>query len=50
MSAFGCADVWAKVVAKYGFAGGDLRSLVGQGDQHADLHLRTELLQAQWLL
>ena len=30
------ADVWAKVVAKYGLASGDLRSFVGQGDQHAD--------------
>jgi nucleoside-diphosphate-sugar epimerase len=30
------ADVWAKVVAKFGLASGDLRSFVGQGDQHAD--------------
>jgi nucleoside-diphosphate-sugar epimerase len=30
------ADVWKKIVAKYGLASGDLRSLVGQGDQHAD--------------
>jgi nucleoside-diphosphate-sugar epimerase len=30
------ADVWAKVVAKHGLASGDLRSFVGQGDQHAD--------------
>jgi nucleoside-diphosphate-sugar epimerase len=30
------ADVWAKIVAKYGLASGDLRSFVGQGDQHAD--------------
>ena len=30
------ADVWATVVAKYGLASGDLRSFVGQGDQHAD--------------
>jgi hypothetical protein len=30
------ADVWAKVVAKYSLASGDLRSFVGQGDQHAD--------------
>ena len=30
------ADVWAKVVAKYGLASSDLRSLIGQGDQHAD--------------
>jgi nucleoside-diphosphate-sugar epimerase len=30
------ADVWPKIVAKYDLATGDLRSLVGQGDQHAD--------------
>ena len=30
------ADVWAKIVEKYGLASGDLRSFVGQGDQHAD--------------
>src|SRR4029077_21242292 len=30
------AGVWAKIVAKYGLASGDLRSFVGQGDQHAD--------------
>src|SRR6202166_1517014 len=30
------ADVWAKIVAKYGLASGDLRPFVGQGDQHAD--------------
>jgi nucleoside-diphosphate-sugar epimerase len=30
------ADVWAKIVAKYDLASGDLRSFVGQGDQHAD--------------
>ena len=30
------ADVWAKVVAKYGLASSDLRSFIGQGDQHAD--------------
>ena len=30
------ADVWSKIVAKYGLASGDLRSFVGQGDQHAD--------------
>ncbi len=30
------ADIWAKVVAKYDLASGDLRSFVGQGDQHAD--------------
>jgi nucleoside-diphosphate-sugar epimerase len=30
------ADVWAKIVAKYGLASGDLRAFVGQGDQHAD--------------
>jgi hypothetical protein len=30
------ADVWAKIVAKYGLASGDLRSFVGHGDQHAD--------------
>jgi hypothetical protein len=30
------ADVWAKIVAKYGLVNGDLRSFVGQGDQHAD--------------
>jgi nucleoside-diphosphate-sugar epimerase len=28
--------IWAKVVVKYGLASGDLRSFVGQGDQHAD--------------
>jgi nucleoside-diphosphate-sugar epimerase len=30
------ADVWAKIVEKYDLASGDLRSFVGQGDQHAD--------------
>jgi nucleoside-diphosphate-sugar epimerase len=30
------ADVWAKIVAKYGLESGDLRAFVGQGDQHAD--------------
>ncbi|KWR90729.1 SDR family oxidoreductase [Cupriavidus sp. IDO] len=30
------ADVWAKIVAKYGLASGDLASFVGQGDQHVD--------------
>ncbi len=30
------ADVWAKIVEKYNLASGDLRSFVGQGDQHAD--------------
>jgi hypothetical protein len=30
------ADVWANIVAKYGLASGDLRSFIGQGDQHAD--------------
>jgi nucleoside-diphosphate-sugar epimerase len=30
------ADVWPKIVAKYGLASSDLRSFVGQGDQHAD--------------
>jgi hypothetical protein len=30
------ADVWAKIVVKYSLASGDLRSFVGQGDQHAD--------------
>jgi nucleoside-diphosphate-sugar epimerase len=30
------ADVWAKIVDKYGLASGDLRAFVGQGDQHAD--------------
>lgn len=30
------ADVWAKIVAKYGLRSGDLRAFVGQGDQHAD--------------
>jgi nucleoside-diphosphate-sugar epimerase len=29
-------EVWAKIVARYGLASGDLRSFVGQGDQHAD--------------
>ena len=44
------ADVWAKIVAKYGLASGDLRSFVGQGDQHADLRLHAEPLRAPWLL
>jgi nucleoside-diphosphate-sugar epimerase len=30
------ADVWSKIVTKYGLASGDLRAFVGQGDQHAD--------------
>jgi len=30
------SDVWSKIVAKYGLASSDLRSFVGQGDQHAD--------------
>jgi nucleoside-diphosphate-sugar epimerase len=30
------AHVWAKIVEKYGLKSGDLRALVGQGDQHAD--------------
>lgn len=30
------ADVWSKIVAKYGLQSDDLRSFVGQGDQHAD--------------
>jgi nucleoside-diphosphate-sugar epimerase len=30
------ADVWAKIVDKYGLASGDLHAFVGQGDQHAD--------------
>ena len=30
------ADVWSKIVAKYRLASSDLRSFVGQGDQHAD--------------
>ena len=30
------ASVWARVVAKHGLGSGDLRSFVGQGDQHAD--------------
>jgi nucleoside-diphosphate-sugar epimerase len=30
------AEVWAKIVEKYDLASGDLRSFVGQGDQHAD--------------
>jgi nucleoside-diphosphate-sugar epimerase len=30
------ADVWAKIAGKHGLASGDLRSFVGQGDQHAD--------------
>jgi nucleoside-diphosphate-sugar epimerase len=29
-------EVWAKIVARYGLASGDLRSFVGQGDQHTD--------------
>jgi nucleoside-diphosphate-sugar epimerase len=30
------AGVWDKIVAKYGLRSGNLRELVGQGDQHAD--------------
>jgi nucleoside-diphosphate-sugar epimerase len=30
------ADLWAKIVAKYGLRSGDLGAFVGQGDQHAD--------------
>jgi nucleoside-diphosphate-sugar epimerase len=30
------ADIWTKIVAKYGLASGNLRAFVGQGDQHAD--------------
>jgi nucleoside-diphosphate-sugar epimerase len=30
------ADVWDKIVAKYGLRSRSLRDLVGQGDQHAD--------------
>jgi hypothetical protein len=30
------AELWAKIVAKYNLASGDLRAFVGQGDQHAD--------------
>jgi hypothetical protein len=30
------AEVWAKIVVKHGLASSDLRSFVGQGDQHAD--------------
>ncbi|HVE06918.1 MAG TPA: SDR family oxidoreductase [Paraburkholderia sp.] len=30
------ADVWQKIVARYGLASGDLQAFVGQGDQHAD--------------
>ena len=30
------ADVWGKIVAKYGLRSRSLRDLVGQGDQHAD--------------
>ena len=30
------AAVWAKIVAKYSLASGNLRSFIGQGDQHAD--------------
>src|SRR6202035_1785003 len=30
------ADVWSKIVVKYGLASGDLRAFIGQGDQHAD--------------
>ena len=40
------ADVWAKIVAKYGLVSGDLRSFVGQGDQHADFAFAYGLLQA----
>jgi nucleoside-diphosphate-sugar epimerase len=30
------ADIWDKIVAKYGLRSRSLRELVGQGDQHAD--------------
>jgi nucleoside-diphosphate-sugar epimerase len=30
------AEVWQKIVAKYGLKSADLGALVGQGDQHAD--------------
>ncbi|HIH2747071.1 SDR family oxidoreductase [Burkholderia aenigmatica] len=30
------ADVWARIVDKYGLESADLRAFVGQGDQHAD--------------
>lgn len=30
------ADVWQRIVEKYGLESSDLRSIVGQGDQHAD--------------
>jgi nucleoside-diphosphate-sugar epimerase len=30
------ADVWSRIVTKYGLASADLREFVGQGDQHAD--------------
>src|SRR6202008_2518417 len=30
------AELWSKIVAKYGLVSGDLRAFVGQGDQHAD--------------
>jgi hypothetical protein len=30
------ADVWDRIVAKYGLRSRNLQELVGQGDQHAD--------------
>ena len=33
------ADVWNKIVAKYDLRSGNLRELVGHGDQHADFAL-----------
>jgi nucleoside-diphosphate-sugar epimerase len=30
------AELWSKIVGKYGLVSGDLRGFVGQGDQHAD--------------
>ena len=30
------AELWSKIVAKYGLISGDLRAFAGQGDQHAD--------------
>lgn len=33
------ADVWNRIVGKYGLKSGDLRSLLGQGDQHADFSM-----------
>jgi nucleoside-diphosphate-sugar epimerase len=44
------ADVWSKIVAKYGLASGDLRSFVGQAISTLILRLHTEPLPAPWPL